>query len=150
MDIFAPRKTLTDHLQALVDDGTLRRIGQHDELGEVLGAGTEPLHRAVYVSYDGYSNVSTQSHRSQKLTQKYTLLLAWRNARPSRSGQGNGMDEAGEVLSKLMLHIEGLAVGGDKPGHSRRFTLTESENAFYRPGGWAFYPLTFQIDIINI
>lgn len=105
------------------------------------------MHKGVYLSYDKYSNVSVQGHRSQKMTQQYTLLLAYRNNRPARSGHGHGMDDSGELLSLIQLHVEGLSVEGDHT--SKRFTLTESPQTFYRPGGWAYYPITFTIDVIN-
>lgn len=151
MDIFAPRKALTAHLESLVKDKTIRAVGQSDEFAEIMSGGNHATHGAVYVAYDGYNNVSSQGHRSQKLTQKYTIILAWRNARSSRSNQGHGMDDAGEVIASLMLHVEGLSASGDKPnpGMNKKFTLTDSPDAFYRSGGWAFYPISFTIDIIN-
>jgi hypothetical protein len=52
-----------------------------------------------------------------------------------------------------MSHVEGLRVDSGTPdttpGYGKRFTLIAADSAFYRPG-WAFYPASFAIDIINL
>ena len=91
--------------------------------------------------------------RNHKMTQHYTVILAVQNNRPARSGAGAGMDEAGEVLAAIMSHVEGLRVDegalNTTPGYGKRFTLTAADSAFYRTG-WAFYPLSFAIDVIHL
>ena len=150
-DLFAPRKALTAHLQKLVERGVLRYVGQHHELEQVLD--NQPAqHLGAYVAFDKYSDVSVQG-RNQKMTQHYTVILAVQNNRPARSGAGAGMDEAGEVLAAIMSHVEGLRVDegalNTTPGYGKRFTLTAADSAFYR-SGWAFYPLSFAIDVIHL
>lgn len=145
-DLFAPRKALTRHLQQLVEIGVLREVAQAELFAEVM-SGATPIHQGAYIAYDGYSNVSTQGHNSQKLTQKYSVILAWRNQRPARSNHSHGMDEAGITIAKIINHVEGLAIN---ERFGKRFTLTQGDEAFYRPSGWAFYPIAFSIDIINI
>nr|DAX69467.1 MAG TPA: hypothetical protein [Caudoviricetes sp.] len=150
-DLFAPRKILTAHLQTLVERGVLRYVGQHHELEQVFD-GQPAQHLGAYVAFDKYSDVSVQA-RNQKMTQHYTVILAVQNNRPARSGAGSGMDEAGEVLATIMSHVEGLRVDSGTPdttpGYGKRFTLAAADSAFYRPG-WAFYPVSFAIDIINL
>lgn len=152
MDLFAPRKALTAHLQKLVDSGVIRGVGQAHEFADIMAELTVANDGFVYVTYDNYSNVASQSSNSQKMTQAYTLYLAVRNNRPARSHHGHGMDDAGETLSAIMLHVQGLSAAGDKPspGMSKRFNLAApSEATRYRSGGWAFYPITFAIDVVN-
>ena len=134
-DLFAPRKALTAHLQKLVERGVLRYVGQHRELEQVLD--NQPAqHLGAYVAFDKYSDVSVQG-RNHKMTQHYTVILAVQNNRPARSGAGAGMDEAGEGALNTT------------PGYGKRFTLTAADSAFYRHG-WAFYPLSFAIDVIHL
>ena len=151
-DIFAPRAVLTRHLQQLVEQGILRHVGQAREFGDVLEGRLQAVHLAAYVVFDKYSNVSTQA-RNQKMTQQYSVIIAIQDARPVRSGHGYGGNNDGEIVSAVMSHVEGLAItDGDTtttPGYGKRFTLVNADQAFYPPGGWAFYPLSFAIDVIN-
>lgn len=147
-NLFAPRDTLIRHLRLLIASGTLRSVESANEFADLLDGKLPLVHRAAYVVYDKYSNVSVQS-RTQKMTQHYTVYLVMRHARRAEPDT-----EAGDALGTLMAHVEGLAVtDGDThttPGYGKRFTLGTADNAFYRPDGWGFYPVSFTIDIINL
>ena len=147
-NLFAPRDTLIRHLRLLIDSNTLRSVESANEFADLLDGKLPFVHRAAYVVYDKYSNVSVQG-RTQKMTQHYTVYLVMRHARRAEPDM-----EAGTVLAALMAHVEGLAVSdGDThttPGYGKRFTLGTADNAFYRPDGWGFYPVSFTIDIINL
>lgn len=144
-NLLAPYHVLINHLQQLVDDKTLRAVHQYYDFAEVMSGG-QAVNRAVYVAYDGYSNVVVNAHKNQKMTQKYSVILAVQNNRDPRSNHGHGLDNAGDIIGKIMRHVEGLSLPDNRV---RRFTLEQPEEAFYRPGGWAFYPIAFSIDVIN-
>lgn len=152
-DLFLPRKVLTAHLQQLVAQGELRYVGQAHEFADCLEGKIALQHAAVYVIYDKYRNISHQA-KNVKLTQQYSVVLAWQNNQPARSGKGHGMDEAGELLSRLISHVQGLVVkDGDassNPAFGKKFTLTQGDDTVYPPHGWALYSLAFEIDIINL
>ena len=94
-DLFLPRKVLTEHLQKLVAQGELRYVGQAHEFADCLEGKIALQHAAVYVIYDKYRNVSHQA-RNVKMTQQYSVVLAWQNNQPLRSSNGHGMDAAGQ------------------------------------------------------
>lgn len=151
MDLFAPRKALTAHLESLVKAGVIRGVGQADDFADVMDGGQPANHAHVYVVYDKSSNVTAQGKYSIKSTETYTVILAWQNARPTRSGHGHGMDGAGEVKSAIEFHVHGWTPDGEYRSRTtgKPFFITNSPEAFYRTGGWAFYPMSFDIDIIR-
>ncbi len=151
MDLFLPRKALTAHLQKLVDDGVIRGVGQAENFADIMDGATQANHRFVYVAYDKSSNLSAQGSNSIKSTETYTVILAWQNNRPARSNHSHGMDEAGEVKAAIEFHVHGWTLDGQYRSHStgKPFLITDSPEAMYRAGGWAFYPMSFAIDIIR-
>lgn len=153
IDLFAPRKALTAHLEKLVTQGVIRGVGQAQDLADVLGDKQPANHGFVYVTYDKSKNISTQGKHSIRSTEVYTLILAWRNNRPNLSNHGQGMDEAGAVKAAIEFHVHGFSLAGDyqSPSTGKPFMLSDiSPEAFYRSGGWAYYPMSFDIDFIRV
>lgn len=156
-DLFAPRKALTAHLQALVEQGVIRGVGQAHDFADVMDGVIPPNHGFVYVTYDKSSNISTQGKSSIKSIETYTLLLAWRNNRSERSHHSHGMDDAGQVKSAIEFFVHGWTIGNDSQSSEFKslsmgspFVLSAtSPEAFYRSGGWAYYPISFDITVIR-
>lgn len=151
MDLYAPRKWLTQHLEKLVEAGVIRGVGQAEDFADIMDGGATANHGFVYVTYDKGRGYSTQGKNSIKNTQVYTLILAWRNNRPARSGHGHGMDEAGEVQDAVEFHVHGASMDGELHSRStgKPFFITDPPETFYRAGGWEFQPMSFEIDIIR-
>lgn len=152
-DKFAPRKALTAHLEKLVQAKVIRGVSQAEDFAEVMSGNQVASHGFVYVAYDKPKNLGTQGKHSIKSTEIYTVILAWRNNRPPRSNHGHGMDEAGEVMDAVEWHVHGYTPGKDEINSittAKSFYLTDTDEAFYRQGGWAFYPMSFAIDITRI
>ena len=155
-DLFAPRKALTAHLEQLVEQGLnagIRGVGQAQDLSNVLDGREPAQHGFVYVTYDKSKNISTQGKNSIKSTETYTVTLAWRNNRADRSGHGHGMDDSGMAKSLVEFHVYGWTIDGEYASQTtgKPFTLSESTpEAFYRPGGWAYYPMSFDIPLTRI
>ncbi|PID65026.1 MAG: hypothetical protein CR977_02510 [Gammaproteobacteria bacterium] len=147
--MFKPRKALTEHLQKLVESGVIRGVEQAEDFAEIMDGARQPTHGVVYVAHDKSQNFSAQGKSSIKQTEVYTVILAWRNNRPTRSNHSHGMDEAGEVKDAIDWHIHGWLPAGQYRSKStgKPFIITDSPETFYRPGGWAFYPMAFAIDI---
>ncbi|WP_230660463.1 hypothetical protein [Psychrobacter sp. I-STPA10] len=158
IDLFNPRKALTTHLQQLVEQGIIRGVGQAQDLSDVLDGREPSMHGFVYVTFDKSKNISTQGKNTIKSTEVYTVTLAWRNNHSERSNHGQGMDEAGEVKAALEFYINGWVIGSDKhsqeyasPTMGKPFVLSESSpEAFYRPDGWAYYPMAFEIMVTRV
>ena len=150
IDLFAPRKALTAHLEKLVGQGSdtgIRGVAQAQDLSDVLSSGSHN-HAYVYVTYDKSRNISTQGTNSIKSVETYTVTLAWRNNRPERANDCHGMDDAGAVKAMLEFYIHGWTIDGDYASATtgKPFTLNENPpEAFYRPNGWAYYPIAFDI-----
>ena len=149
-DLFAPRKALTAHLEQLIDGVMIRGVGQAQDLSDVLDGREPAQHGFVYVTFDKSKNISTQGKNSIKSVETYTLTLAWRNSRADRSGHGHGMDDAGIAKDLIEFHVHGWMIDGDyaSPTTGKPFTLAPNPpEAFYRPGGWAYYPMSFDIPV---
>lgn len=149
-DLFMPRKALTAHLEKLIDGTMIRGVGQAQDLSNVLDGREPAQHGFVYVTYDKSKNISTQGKNSIKSTETYTVTLAWRNNRADRSGHGHGMDDSGLAKSIVEFHVHGWTIDGEYSSQTtgKPFTLSESTpEAFYRPDGWAYYPMSFDISL---
>lgn len=147
-DLFAPRKALTEHLQKLVEQGVIRGVAQAQDFSEVMDGVQSANHAFVYVTYDKSKGTSAQGVHSIKSTDVYTVILAWRNNRADISNQGQGMDDAGTVKSVIEFHVHGWAIDNQYKSETtgRPFVISDSSpEAFYRSGGWAFYPMAFEI-----
>lgn len=147
-DLFSPRKALTAHLEVLVKRGVIRGVAQAQDLADVLDGIQPANHSFVYVTYDKSKNIQTQGRHSIKSTEVYTVILAWQNNRPVRSGHGQGMDNAGEVKAAIEFHVHGYTPDGGYASKTtgKPFSLSDTTpEAFYRPQGWAYYPMSFDI-----
>lgn len=149
-DLFAPRKALTTHLEKLIDGKMIRGVEQAQDLSDVLDGRQPAQHGFVYVTYDKSKDITSQGKNSIKSTETYTVTLAWRNNRADRSGHGHGMDDSGIVRNVVEFHVHGWMIDGDYASQStgKPFTLsTSTPEAFYRPDGWAYYPMSFDIPV---
>ncbi len=66
MDLFKPRKALTEHLQKLVESGVIRGVEQAEDFAEIMDGARQPTHGFVYVAHDKSAAgrpVSQQKHR---------------------------------------------------------------------------------------
>lgn len=152
-DLFAPRKALTDHLQKLVEQGVIRGVAQAQDFSEVMDGVTPANHGFVYVTYDKSKNTTTQGIHSIKSTEVYTLILAWRNNRSELSNDGHGMDVAGVTKSLIEFHVHGWTIDNQYRSATtgKPFIISESSpEAFYRAGGWGFYPMSFDIEVTRV
>lgn len=152
-DLFAPRKALTAHLERLIDGEMIRGVAQAQDLSDVLDGREPAQHGFVYVTYDKSKDISTQGRNSIKSTEVYTVTLAWRNNRSDRSGHGHGMDASGTAKSLVEFHVHGWMIEGDYASRTtgKPFMLSSSTpEAFYRPGGWAYYPIAVEIPLIRV
>ncbi len=152
-DLFAPRKALTDHLQKLVEQGVIRGVLQAQDFSEVMDGVQSANHGFVYVTYDKSKNIKAQGTHSIKSTEVYTVILAWRNNRADISNQGQGMDEAGTVKSLIEFHVHGWTIDNAYKSATTGspFVISDSSpEAFYRAGGWGFYPMAFDIPVTRV
>ncbi len=151
MSLYAPRKFLIKHLKQLVDDKVIRGVSHAEDFADVMDGVSQANHGFVYVIYDKSKGYSSQGKNAIKRTQVYTLILAWRNNRPARSNHGQGMDEVDDVQEAIEWHVHGQTLSGELHSKStgKPFTITDPPETFYRPNGWAFYPMSFEIDVIK-
>ncbi len=149
IDLFKPRKALTEHLQKLVEQGIIRGVAQAEDFADVMDGKVPANHAFIYVTFDKSKAIKAQGKHSITSTDTYTLILAWQNNRPTRSDFGHGMDEAGEIKSAIEFHVHGWQIDGDYASKTtgKPFSITDSPEAFYRSGGWAFYPMSFDINL---
>lgn len=146
-DLFSPRKALTAHLEALVQQGVILGVGQAQDMADLLNGRQQKQHAFAYVSYDKSKNIKSKVN-SITSTEVYTVILAWQNNRPDYSNQGQGMDDAGTVKAEIEFHVNGYTLSGERASKTtgKPFVISETPpEAFYRPQGWAFYPMAFEI-----
>lgn len=152
-DLFMPRKALTAHLEKLIDGVLIRGVEQAQDLSDVLDGRQPAQHGFIYVTYDKSKDITSQGKNSIKSTETYTVTLAWRNNRADRSGHGHGMDDSGIVRNIVEFHVHGWTIDGDYASQTtgKPFTIdTSPPQAFYRPGGWAYYPMSFDIPLTRV
>ena len=143
MNYLAMEKALTARIEAL--DVARSVLTVQDFLAAVPGDDKLP---AVLVAYDGESIAAVGegtpragravAARSYTVVQRWAVAVVTRNIRNSRAGD-TAREQAGEVLSRLILGLSGWTPNGEiwQP-----LVRGDASAPFYE-GGKFFYPLGF-------
>lgn len=100
---------------------------------------------ALHVLYYGDRLGATQGHNAGQIVyQQWLVVVSVRNARGQVSGQAARSD-AGPIMAQVI----GAMLGWQPSVDFRPFGRVTAPRPSYRPGGYAYFPLAFEAQIMT-